>query len=86
MSNVQGTKDTVNGSHDTIHIFKNYFATVFSVFGFQFSVSPKISCIQMDPNGMFGSLERKESRGEESSGEESRGEPFPSTLFGCFLN
>ena len=28
-----------NGSHDTIHPFKNYFATVFSVFS-------KISCIQ----------------------------------------
>ena len=27
-----------NGSHDTIYIFKNYFATVFSVFNFQFSV------------------------------------------------
>ena len=26
-------------------------------------------------NGLFGSLERKESRGEESSGEESRGDP-----------
>ena len=25
-----------NGSHGTIHIFKNYFATVFSVFSFQF--------------------------------------------------
>ena len=25
-----------NGSHITIHIFKNYFATVFSVFSFQF--------------------------------------------------
>ena len=25
-------------------------------------------------NGLFGSLEREESRGEESSGEESRGE------------
>ena len=25
-----------NGSHDTIHIFKNYFTTVFSVFSFQF--------------------------------------------------
>ena len=35
-------------------------------------------------NGMFGSLEKEESRGEESSGEESRGEWFPSTLFGCF--
>ena len=25
-----------NGSHNTIHTFKNYFATVFSVFSFQF--------------------------------------------------
>ena len=25
-----------NGSHGTIHLFKNYFATVFSVFSFQF--------------------------------------------------
>ena len=25
---------TVHGSHDTIHTFKNYFATVFSVFSF----------------------------------------------------
>ena len=33
---------TVHGSHDTIHIFKNYFATVLSVFS-------KISCIQTDP-------------------------------------
>ena len=33
-----------NGFHGTIHIFKNYFATVFSV-----SVFSKISCIQMDP-------------------------------------
>ena len=31
-----------NGSHDTIHIFKNYFATVFSV-------SVKINLIQTDP-------------------------------------
>ena len=30
-----------NGSHDTIHIFKNYFIIVFSV-------SRKISCIQTD--------------------------------------
>ena len=29
------------GSHITIHIFKNYFVTVFSVFSFQFSVSAK---------------------------------------------
>ena len=34
-----------NGSHSTIHTFKNYFATVFSVFSFS-----KISSIQTDPN------------------------------------
>ena len=33
-----------NGSHNTIHTFKNYFATVFSVFSFS-----KISFIQIDP-------------------------------------
>ena len=33
------------GSHDTIHIFKNYFATVFSAISFQFSI---ISGIQTD--------------------------------------
>ena len=33
-----------NGSHDTIHTFKNYFATVFSVFSFS-----KISSFQTDP-------------------------------------
>ena len=31
-----------NGSHDTIHAFKNYFATIFSVFS-------KISGIQINP-------------------------------------
>ena len=31
-----------NGSHSTIHIFKNYFVTMFLVFS-------KISCIQTDP-------------------------------------
>ena len=33
-----------NGSHGTIHTFKNYFATIFLVFSFS-----KISSIQMDP-------------------------------------
>ena len=33
-----------NGSHSTSHTFKNYFATVFSVFSFN-----KISSIQTDP-------------------------------------
>ena len=39
-----------NESHDTIHIFKNYFATVFFGFQFQFSI---FSCIQTDPKSML---------------------------------
>ena len=39
-------KNIKNGSHGTIHTFKNYFATVFLVFS-------KISCIQMDPEFAF---------------------------------
>ena len=35
-----------NGSHGTIYTFKNYFATVFFSFQFQFSV---FNCIQTDP-------------------------------------
>ena len=35
-----------NGSHCTIHTFKNYFTTVFLVFS-------KISCIQTDPNSQI---------------------------------
>jgi len=34
------------GSYNTIHTFKNYFATMFSVISFQFSA---ISDIQTDP-------------------------------------
>ena len=34
-----------NGSHDTIHIFKNYFATVYSVSVFSFSKN------KLNPNG-----------------------------------
>ena len=37
-------KNIKNGSHDTIYTFKNYFATVFSIFSFQFSAT--ISSIQ----------------------------------------
>ena len=41
-------KNIKNGSHDTIHIFKNYFATVFSVFSFnnnKFNLNwPLIDC------------------------------------------
>ena len=33
-STVHIFKNIKNGSHDTIHIFKNYFATMFSVFSF----------------------------------------------------
>ena len=36
-----------NGSHDTIHTFKNYFVILFSVFSFQFF--SKISGIQTHP-------------------------------------
>ena len=38
-----------NGSHGTIYTFKNYFATVFFSFQFQFSV---FSCIQTDSYAM----------------------------------
>ena len=34
LSIVHGLKNNKNGSHNTIHIFKNYFTTVFSVFSF----------------------------------------------------
>ena len=43
-------KNIKNGSHGTIYTFKNYFATVFFSFQFQFSV---FSCIQTDPNNTF---------------------------------
>ena len=33
---VYAFKNIKNGFHDTIHIVKNYFATVFLVFSFQF--------------------------------------------------
>ena len=39
-------KNIKKGSHGTIHTFKNYFATVFSIFSFQFLVSATISLIQ----------------------------------------
>ena len=38
-------------SHDTIHIFKNYFITIFSAISFQFSI---ISGIQTDLRCAFG--------------------------------
>ena len=43
-----------NGSHSTIHTFKNYFATVFSVFSFS-----KISSIQTHPYKAIFSLRNK---------------------------
>ena len=46
---VHALKNIKNGSHDTIYTFKNYFATVLSVFSFQFLVSVTISSIQTDP-------------------------------------
>ena len=53
-STVHAFKNIKNGSHGTFHTFKNYFATVFSVFNFQFSVSATISSIQTDPK--WGSM------------------------------
>ena len=44
-------KNIKNRSHDTIYTFKYYFATVFSVFSFQFSAT--ISSIQTDPKYML---------------------------------
>ena len=41
-STVHELKNIKNESHGIIHTFKNYFTTVFSV-------SAKISCIQMNP-------------------------------------
>ena len=46
---VHSLKNIKNGSHETIHVFKNYFATALSVFSFQFSVSVTINSIQTDP-------------------------------------
>ena len=39
-----------NESYDTVHIFKNYFVTVFFSFQFQFSI---FSCIQTDPKSIL---------------------------------
>ena len=50
---VHTLKNIKNWSHDIIHIFKNYFATILSVFSFQFSVSATISSIQTDPIAFF---------------------------------
>ena len=43
-------------------LFTHYFATVFSVFGFQFSVSATISPIQTDPIVQSSMMQRKFSR------------------------
>ena len=50
-------KNIKNESHDTIYTFKYYFATVFSVFSFQFSVfsnnkfNPNTPYMKMETNG-----------------------------------
>ena len=49
-------KNIKNGSHSIIHTFKNYFATVLSVFSFQISISPTINSIQTDPETFFSKL------------------------------
>ena len=48
-STIHALKNIKNWSHDTIHVFKNYFGTVLSVFNFQFSFLATISAIQTDP-------------------------------------
>ena len=52
-STVYVLKNIKNRSHDTIYTIKNYFATVFSVFSFQFSV---FSNNKLNPNGPIVSL------------------------------
>ena len=44
---VYAFKNIKNEFYGTIHIFKTYFATIFSIF--QFLISVKISCIQTEP-------------------------------------
>ena len=43
-------KNIKNESHSTIHTFKNYFATVFSIFSFQFSIF-NFNNNKFNPNG-----------------------------------
>ena len=52
---IRAFKNIKNGSHNTIHTFKNYFATMFFVFNFQFSISAIINSIQTNPllNGLI---------------------------------
>ena len=50
-STVHVIKNIKNGSHGTIHTFKNYFATIFSVFNF--------SNNKFNPNGPIGETENK---------------------------
>ena len=49
LSTIRGLKNIKNESHGTIHIFKNYFAIVFSVFNLA-----KISFIQTDLKFLLG--------------------------------
>ena len=52
-STIHAFKNIKNWSHGTIRTFKNYFAIIFSVFSFQFSVSVTISSIQIDLKSYF---------------------------------
>ena len=49
---------TVYGSYNTIHTFKNYFATVFSIFNFN-----KNKC---NPNRLIETIEPREKRGKKT--------------------
>ena len=53
-------KNIKNGSHNTIYTFKYYFATVFSVFSFQFSAT--ISSIQTHPIKNCGRMKQWQNR------------------------
>ena len=55
-----------NESYDTIYTFKNYFATVFFSFQFQFSV---FRCIQTDPKKREWEKEKEKDWGEMGNGE-----------------
>ena len=57
--------------------------------GYHYSSVLRLECFtrlerMISINGLFGSLEREESRGEKSSGEESRGEWFPPLCLDVF--
>ena len=49
---------TVHGSYNTIHTFKNYFVTVFSIFNFNKN--------KFNPNRLIETIEPREKRGKKT--------------------